>query len=211
MPLDQLAARLRAASGPAAREVREALAGAIREEAMRVLVHLGVGPADRDDLAQQATLKVLTHIEEGRARPGFERGFVATVARCGAIDLFRAHARAGRHQRVLEALPGQQAEPEPDWRPREATREAGDDTMLGAALNAAPESYRDVLMAVYLREIPIETLARAEVAARVARGEVPDTLRTRDEAYRLAQSNLHRRVARARAWVRRHIARAEEA
>src|SRR5207253_1362803 len=71
-----IARTLRDASGESARrDARDALAGALRAEAVRVLVVNGIPPQARDDLAQAVTVAVLARIVDGAVAPGFEDGY----------------------------------------------------------------------------------------------------------------------------------------
>ena len=81
---------LRAASSDdARRDARDALARALRMEALRVLVVSGVPAQSRDDLAQAVTLAVLERIDVGAVAAGFEDGYIAVAAKNRARDWHR--------------------------------------------------------------------------------------------------------------------------
>src|SRR5687768_13789267 len=81
---------LRAASEDGVyRSARDQLAGALRAEALRVLVMNGIPAQVREDLAQNVTLAVLGRIASGAVEPGFEDGYMAVAAKNRARDWHR--------------------------------------------------------------------------------------------------------------------------
>lgn len=65
------------------RDARDALAGVLRDEAIRILVMNGVPAQVREDLAQAVTLSVLDRVIDGVVEPGFEDGYLAVAPRTG--------------------------------------------------------------------------------------------------------------------------------
>jgi DNA-directed RNA polymerase specialized sigma24 family protein len=183
-------------------EARDDLAGALRDEALRVLTMNGVPAQARDDLAQAVTLTVLGRIEAGAVAPGFEDGYVAVAAKNRARDWHREESGVYDKRAMIEEdeLPSTTPDPlavleheENEDRMRAlATRVAG-------VLEIAPPRYREALVAVYLDGVPIDTLVEQELVR-----EWPwpdDDVRARARA----RARVDKVLQRARDWVRARV------
>jgi RNA polymerase sigma factor (sigma-70 family) len=178
-----------------------ALASALREEALRVLIVSGVPAQARDDLAQAVTMSVLGRIVEGRVEAGLEDGYLAVAAKNRARDWHREVS--GVYERTdaqdLDAI----ATPAPDpCAVLESLEAAAEDRALAervrSVLDRAPERYRAVLVAVYLRETSIDTLVQAEID-REPSDDDPIAQRRR------ARARVDKVLQRARDWVRTRL------
>lgn len=201
---------LRDASGEDAwRAARDALAGTLRTEALRVLVLNGIPAQARDDLAQAVTLTVLDRIVCGSVEPGFEDGYVAVAAKNRARDWHREQSG------VFEKMKRCEDEPlrAPDLDPHAALERAEDDQQMrrlservARALEAAPARYREALVAVYLHGVPIDTLAERELfrewpwSEEGGEGDY-DPIGAR----RRARARVDKLLQRARDWLRARL------
>jgi DNA-directed RNA polymerase specialized sigma24 family protein len=199
---------LRGASDDAAfRDARDQLAGALRAEAVRVLVIHGVPTQARDDLAQAVTVNVLGRILDGAVAPGFEDGYLAVAAKNRARDWHReesgVYEKQGNYEEGVVAAPGldpcaalERAEYEDKMR---ALVER-----VGLVLDQAPARYREVLVAVYLEGVPIDALVEQEVfrsSPWLEGGGPDDAMAIR----RRARARVDKLLQRARDWVRARI------
>jgi RNA polymerase sigma factor (sigma-70 family) len=188
------------------RSARDALAGVLRSEALRVLVVSGVAAQARDDLAQAVTVTVLEKIMTGQVEPGFEDGYVSVAARNRARDWHRE--QSGVHEKMRQADDESLAAPDSD--PQAALERAEEGEHLrrladrvARALEIAPPRYRDALVAVYLQGVPIDTLVEQELfrecllgACDVASAEDPIARKRR------ARARVDKLLQRARDWLR---------
>ncbi len=194
---------LRDASGDSARrEARDALAGALRSEAVRVLVQSGIPPQARDDLAQAVTVAVLARIVEGAVAPGFEDGYVAVAAKNRARDWHREQSGVYEKQGMYD----EEALTSPDLDPHALLEHAEDSVRMSElaaevarVLDTAPPRYRDVLVAVYLEGVPIDDLVEQEMVREwppLEPDESPIAVRRR------ARARVDKVLQRARDWMR---------
>lgn len=180
---------------------REPLASALRDMLLKCLLRQKVPLPDAEDLVQHKVLKLLRYLEGGRATPGKEEPY---VVRCGnnlAKSFFRTHQR--QQERFEDQDPSEEGEPEDSSRFRDEEEEQRREHFrdLDAVLESGviSEAEKELLEDVYLREIPIEELARRDLAAnpKVLRGPRKDTPRTPEQA----RNTLDQRLTRARARV----------
>jgi DNA-directed RNA polymerase specialized sigma24 family protein len=204
-----------AAPGDVSRQARDRLAGALRDEALRVLVMNGVPASARDDLAQSVTLTVLGRIVEGVVEPGFEDGYLAVAAKNRARDWHRessgVYEKTESYEEDLLAAPGpdpyavlELAENESDAR-RVAER-------VAVVLDRAPARYRKALVAVYLEGVPIDRLVERELADESGGGGSTSEQSERGVANavarrRRARARVDKLLQRARDWVRARVVR----
>jgi RNA polymerase sigma factor (sigma-70 family) len=188
------------------RDARDQLAGILREEAIRVLLMNGIPAQAREDLAQNLTLTVLTRIVDGAVEPGFEDGYLAVAAKNRARDWHRE--KSGVYEKT-EAY-DEDVFVAPDLDPLSALcqieEEADERALVDRVVNVlhtAPPRYRDVLVAVYLDGVSIDTLVEQELFR-----ELPwpadggdDPIATR----RRARARVDKLLQRARDWVRARI------
>ena len=201
---------LRDASGDDARRAaRDTLAGALRCEALRVLVVNGVPAQARDDLAQAVTVNVLDRIVGGHVEPGFEDGYVAVAAKNRARDWHRE--QSGVHEKMKRCEDDALVSPGPD--PLAVLEDAEDGERLrllaervSRVLETAPPRYRDAVVAVYLHGVPIDTLVEQELFREwvVCESGVDDG----DNALtrrRRARARVDKLLQRARDWLRARL------
>lgn len=210
---------LRAAESDAARrDARDGLAGALRSEALRVLVVSGVPAQARDDLAQAVTVAVLERIAEGAVAAGFEDGYLAVAAKNRARDWHREQSGVYEKMGIVD----EDALAAPDLDPYAVLEGAENGERLHALsarvatiLTEAPARYRDVLVAVYLDSVPIDSLVEQELlrdwpslssseapSQRGERGERDDDLVARR---RRARARIDKLLQRARDWMRARL------
>jgi DNA-directed RNA polymerase specialized sigma24 family protein len=202
-PAAASARALREAGDDAAwRGARDGLAGALRAEAIRVLVVNGVPAQARDDLAQAVTVTVLERIVSGSVAPGFEDGYVAVAAKNRARDWHREQSGVYEKQGMYE----EEGLPAPDLDPHETLERIEDEEALrvladrvARLLETAPPRYRDVLVAVYLQGVPIDTLVDQELFQDWPFGDDPHALRRR------ARARVDKLLQRARDWMRARL------
>jgi len=186
---------------------RDALAGTLRDEALRVLARNGVPSQARDDLAQAVTVTVLARIVEGAVQPGFEDGYLAVAAKNRARDWHRE--ASGVYEKtetydedfLLSATPDPYAvlELAEDQRHTHALVEK-----VAQVLRNAPARYKEVLEAVYIEETPIEALVDQELFREWPWPEDADPILLR----RPARARVDKLLQRARDWVRSRIVEA---
>ena len=187
---------------------RGELAGALRAEALRVLVMSGVPAQIREDLAQAVTVNVLDRIVEGVVEPGFEDGYLAVAAKNRARDWHRE--KSGVYERS-EAY-DEEAYVAPGLDPHAALEQAedADDTRALAdrvinVLRTAPPRYREVLQAVYLDGVAIDALVDQELAREWGGAAAPGGDTEAVAARRRARARVDKVLQRARDWVRARI------
>jgi hypothetical protein len=200
---------LRAAESEAAfLDARDDLAGALRDEALRVLTMNGVPAQARDDLAQAVTLTVLARIVDGAVAPGFEDGYVAVAAKNRARDWHREESGVyDKHAMVdEESIPSTTPDPLAVLEHEESEeRMRALAARVASVLEVAPTRYRDALVAVYLEGRPIDALVEQELVR-----EWPwpdDDARARARA----RARVDKLLQRARDWVRARILATEVA
>ncbi len=193
-----------AASDVAWREAHNALAGALREEALRILVVNGIPPQARDDLAQGVTVSVLERVVRGAVAHGFEDGYVAVAAKNRARDWHREQSGVYDKTGMLEedALPA--SDPDPHSALEQAEESVRMQALAGRVarvLETAPQRYRDVLVAVYLEGVPIDSLVEQELSRELPweGGDDHELLRRR------ARARIDKLLQRARDWVRSRL------
>ncbi len=192
-----------AADETVAKGARDQLAVTLRTEALRVLLMNGVPAHAREDLAQTLTVTVLDRIVGGTVEPGFEDGYLAVAAKNRARDWHRE--KSGVFEKT-EAY-------EDDWLiapgldPHAALEQAEDEIEAVAlaervvnVLRTAPPRYRDVLQAVYLEGVPIDTLVEQELFR-----ELPWSADDPIASRRRARARVDKLLQRARDWVRARI------
>jgi DNA-directed RNA polymerase specialized sigma24 family protein len=197
------ASALRAASDPTAwRAARDTLAGALRAEALHVLTANGIPAHARDDLAQAVTVAVLERIVDGGVAHGHEDGYVGIAARNRARDWHREQSGVYEKSERLD----QDGLPAPDLDPHAALERAENEQRMRALaervarlLETAPARYRDVLVAVYLEGVPIDTLVDQELFEVWPTGD--DALAVR----RRARARVDKLLQRARDWMRARL------
>jgi len=195
---------LRGAASDADRvRARDALAGALRTEAVRVLVVNGVPAQARDDLAQAVTVAVLERIAGGAVAPGFEDGYLAVAAKNRARDWHREQSGVYDKRGMVDedALPASDPDPHAALERAEAGEEL--DALarrVEKVLASAPARYREVLVAVYLEGVPIDTLVDEELAREVSL-DGDGTLLAR----RRARARIDKVLQRARDWMRARL------
>jgi RNA polymerase sigma factor (sigma-70 family) len=181
------------------REAHNALAGALREEALRVLVVNGIPPQARDDLAQGVTVAVLERVVNGAVAHGFEDGYVAVAAKNRARDWHREQSGVYEKMEAVEddLLPASDPDPHTALEhAEEGERLQALADRVASVLEKAPPRYREVLVAVYLEGVPIDSLVEQELFR-----EWPwdtDAIATR----RRARARVDKLLQRARDWVR---------
>lgn len=186
---------------------RDALAGTLREEALKVLAVNGVPSSAREDLAQAVTVTVLARIVEGGVAPGFEDGYLAVAAKNRARDWHREASGVYEKTETYDEDFLRSAAPDPyavlelveDERHTLALVEK-----VSQVLENAPPRYRAVLIAVYLEETPIDTLVDAEVLRAWPWPEDADPIAIR----RRARARIDKVLQRARDWMRSRIVEA---
>ena len=186
---------------------RDALAGTLREEALKVLAVNGVPSSAREDLAQAVTVTVLARIVEGGVAPGFEDGYLAVAAKNRARDWHREASGVYEKTETYDEDFLLSAQPDPyavlelveDERHTQALVEK-----VSQVLKNAPPRYRDMLFAVYLEETPIDTLVDQEVLREWPWPEDADPVAIR----RRARARIDKVLQRARDWVRSRIVEA---
>jgi DNA-directed RNA polymerase specialized sigma24 family protein len=187
------------------RDARDALAGALRTEALRVLVVSGIPAQARDDLAQAVTVAVLGRIVEGAVAPGFEDGYIAVAAKNRARDWHREQSGVYEKMGMYE----EDAHAAPDLDPYAILERAEDgerlqalSTRVAEILEDAPPRYRDVLVAVYLEGVPIDSLVDLELSR-----EWPSLSPSEDKiaARRRARARIDKLLQRARDWMRARL------
>jgi DNA-directed RNA polymerase specialized sigma24 family protein len=200
----ECAAALRDATNDVDRaRARNLLAGAIRALAMRVVQWCGVPEDAAEDLANALALDVLSRIESGEVIEGRESAYAKQCARNRAADYHRARSGVRERAALEEDAPCMARDDDAEtlmvnWEETMALKALVDD--VRAVLEQAPPSYRNLLQEVYGRGTPIEDLARRELAARVAAGEVDDKA-----ARKRARDAVDKQLQRARDWVRSRV------
>jgi DNA-directed RNA polymerase specialized sigma24 family protein len=191
----------RHAEAPARHHAVATLARVLREEALRVLVVSGVPAHARDDLAQAVTMSVLGRIIEGRVEAGLEDGYLAVATKNRARDWHREVSGVYEKTDARELDGIATATPDPSA-VLESIEAAAEEHALAervrAVLDRAPERYRAVLDAVYLRETSIDALVQAEIE-REPRADDPIAQRRR------ARARVDKVLQRARDWVRTRL------
>src|SRR5689334_13150221 len=136
---------LRAAGADDARQARDELATALRDEALRVLVMNGIPPQVREDLAQTVTVTVLGRIVDGAVEPGFEDGYLAVAAKNRARDWHReksgVYEKTSSYEDDFVAAPG----PDPHVALEQAEEEEATVALAERVVNVlrtAPPRYR---------------------------------------------------------------------
>ncbi|MBX3186255.1 MAG: hypothetical protein KF819_04535 [Labilithrix sp.] len=199
------ASALRDARDPAAwRAARDILAGALRAEALHVLAANGVPAQARDDLAQAVTVAVLERIVDGGVAHGHEDGYVAVAAKNRARDWHREQSGVYEKSERLE----QEGLAAPDLDPHAALEHAENEQRLRALaervarlLETAPARYRDVLVAVYIDGVPIDTLVDQELFEVFPLDVSDDAVAVR----RRARARVDKVLQRARDWMRARL------
>ncbi len=201
----QAAARLRDAQrgeGDAA-WAREQLAAAVYTYALRVLRGMRWrSEQDREDVAQEVTLKLTTLIAEDHSRsPGGESSLVYRSTKNRAIDWERR--KKVRPETQLRAEPGEthplERRPAPGLLPDQQV-EANEDARLAAETVAAvleqlKPDFREVLQAVLLDNKTVAELAAAQVDAELAKPDNAE-LRRSPRGRAVLQSRLTERIGR---------------
>ncbi|MBS2016219.1 MAG: hypothetical protein JST00_25275 [Deltaproteobacteria bacterium] len=205
--LESLAHELRTSTTEAARAcVRAALAAAIRRLACERLRMVGVPDDVADDEANFLGFDLVRRIERQTIQLGCETAYVKRCAQNRATDYFR-HA-SGVRATCVQA--DDEANVIPDERTPESILTQAEDAAalsdrvarLRALIAAAPPGYAAVLDAVYVRGTLIETMARAELDLRIARGDE----QVRSEAsLKKARATVDQRLHRAREWIRAQL------
>lgn len=188
-----------AASDDAWRDAHNDLARALRDEAMRVLVVNGIPPQARDDLAQGVTVSVLERVVNGGVAHGFEDGYVAVAAKNRARDWHREQSGVYEKMGAVEddLLPASDPDPHSALeRAEEGERLERLADRVAAVLETAPARYREVLVAVYLEGVPIDSLVDQELFREWPIDD--DVVATR----RRARARVDKLLQRARDWVR---------
>jgi len=200
---------VRVATGDAEfRAARDTLAGVLRTEAMRVLFTNGVPVEVREDLAQAVTLNVLGRIVDGAVEPGFEDGYLAVAAKNRARDWHREASGVYEKTETYDEDFFASANLDPHAALEHAEGELGLQrlaTRVAQVLETAPARYRDVLVAVYLKGIPIDALVDQELFREWPLAQ-DDPIATR----RRARARVDKLLQRARDWVRARIVTIEE-
>lgn len=146
-------------------EAQDAIAGTLRDEALRVLAWKGVPSQARDDLAQAVTVTVLARIVEGAVQPGFEDGCLAVAAKNRARDWHREASGVCEKTETYDEDFLLSATPDPyavlelaeDERHTHALVEK-----VAQVLRNTPARYKAVLEAVYLAVASRAALDHAE-------------------------------------------------
>jgi DNA-directed RNA polymerase specialized sigma24 family protein len=188
-------------------DARDQLAGALRDEALRVLFMNGVPAQARDDLAQAVTLTVLARIVDGAVEPGFEDGYLAVAAKNRARDWHRESSGVYEKTETYDEDFFASGIPDP-YTVMELAEEEEDTRALAdrvaVVLQRAPVRYRDALVAVYLHGVPIDTLVDRELyrdQTSDGDSEVRDPVVLR----RRARARVDKLLQRARDWVRARL------
>lgn len=193
----------READEAALRDARDRLALTLRTEALRVLIINGVPAQAREDLAQNLTLTVLGRIVEGAVEPGFEDGYLAVAAKNRARDWHRE--KSGVYEKTEAYDEDWLVAPGLDpYGALEQAEEVEETVALAErvvnVLRTAPPRYRDVLQAVYLEGVPIDTLVEQELFR-----ELPWSADDPIASRRRARARVDKLLQRARDWVRARI------
>lgn len=193
------------------RGARDALAGVLRDEALRVFVVNGIPAQAREDLAQAVTLTVLGRIVDGAVEPGFEDGYLAVAAKNRARDWHRE--KSGVYEKTEAYDEDFLATPTLDPHAALERKEEEKDTRalterVVSVLEKAPARYRDVLVAVYLEGVPIDTLVEKELFREwpcLGAESSPDGPSVDNDPIatrRRARARVDKLLQRARDWVR---------
>jgi DNA-directed RNA polymerase specialized sigma24 family protein len=177
---------------------REALAAALIDRAARearpFVARLRLPPDQADDCVQVVVVKVLKHIETGRATPGKEGALVAEAARRQCLSL--------RRQRVVEPLD------EAEGSDLETSGSSALPDDVAALWVKMPENYRQALLREQEGgpsnlERAFDTVVASHTAAQLDRmGATELEDRVKREANR-----LDHHLARARAWLKERMER----
>jgi hypothetical protein len=167
----------------------------------------GVPLQARDDLAQAVTVTVLDRIVGGAVAPGFEDGYLVVAAKNRARDWHREES--GIHEK--RAMYEEEGLAAPDLDPHAALEHAENEERIealarrvSAILEVAPARYREVLVAVYLEGVAIDSLVEQELFREwpwSADGGGDDPIATR----RRARARVDKLLQRARDWVRARL------
>jgi DNA-directed RNA polymerase specialized sigma24 family protein len=211
-PAATCARALRAATDTAVfLEARDELAGALRDEALRVLFMNGVPAQAREDLAQAVTLTVLARIVDGGVEPGFEDGYLAVAAKNRARDWHREASGVFEKTETYDEDFFASGGPDPHAAMELAEEEADTRALaerVAIVLQRAPARYRDALVAVYLQGVPIDTLVDQELHRDAGFSDSStDTRLVTDPVVlrRRARARVDKLLQRARDWVRARL------
>jgi hypothetical protein len=164
-----------------------------------------------EDLAHHITLTVVHRIETGAVAEGCEDAYTRRCARNRAQDHHRHQSGVFERTRLREEADDDTLVTEEDAEQlllqieeREHTRAIVQ--QMRVLLDMAPERYRDVLLSVYIDGVPIEELARIELARRIEYGEatVTDEV-SRRAAHKRARDAIDKLLQRGREWLRARL------
>lgn len=193
------------ALGQLVTRARNELAQACRVLARKVLATRRIPAEEIEDLASEATMRVLGKLEAGSVKEGAEDAYVARAAKNAAADWHRAQSGVRRREELFdEALvPDDRTDDVFVGDDDEEARERAREKAAREALRDAPAAYRQIIVAVYFDMVPIESLVALELekeraAAGAAAPYAPD-------ARRRARARVDKRLQRARDWLRRGI------
>lgn len=191
---------------------RDALAGALRSEALRVLGIHGVPAQSQEDLAQGVAVTVLDRIVRGLVEPGFEDGYLVVAAKNRARDFHRE--QSGVYEKTTSVddagLVAEGADPHAALERAEAgIRRRALVEAVSRVLDSAPARYRAALVAVYIDGVPIDALVDDELQRGLGEMHVgPANEVGPDEAAlarRRARARVDKLLQRARDWVRARV------
>lgn len=190
---------------------RNALAGAVRSLAVRTIEASKVPRDVAEDLAHHITLTVVDRIERGLVAEGCEDAYTRRCARNRAQDHHRHQSGVFERTRLREEADDESLVTDEDAEQLLLKIEEHSHTQaivqqMRALLDMAPERYRDVLLSVYIDGVPIEELARIELARRIEYGEAMVTDEaSRRAAHKRARDAIDKLLQRGREWLRARL------
>jgi DNA-directed RNA polymerase specialized sigma24 family protein len=205
------AAAYRACIDDASRtRARERLAAAVRAYArQRIDTCLrgrdGIGSSDIDDAVQLLTVRLTKRIVASEIQQGGEDSYVFRAASNAATDILRGRMDTRRHEvphehGVIDTF----ASDDPFTRRLQAAESDARLTTIRSLLDRAPAPYRDVITRHHLEGEPLESIIAAELAQRRESASDP-------EARARAENVVHQRLSRAKRWLRKQLAEADDA
>lgn len=186
-------------------ELRNQIAGAAREIALRSARSFRLSTAEQEDIAQQISDRFVQRLLDGPQPVERAEALVWRMAENRARDVFRATTRRrnafDRFATETASLPPA-PDPETLWLDRERAQRAAH--IVREALTQAPENYRVAIQRHWLEGEPVESLAEEYYRElRASAGQAPA-----DDAVlrKKARNRVDQHLKRGRDWLRKRLA-----